>query len=278
MNTDSRYAHSPDEVSRMGTQQLLNAFVSDDLFRPGKANALYSRADRILVFGVVPTDTRLALPVPDEVRAEYVLQRREAGILNIGGPGVLTADDIRYEVGNKEAVYVGKGTRDLVFESLDTSDPAVFYVFTALAQITHPTTLITRDLMNVVQIGDEHHSNVRTLHQCIIEGHTASANIAFGFTTVHEGSVWNTLPPHLHDRRTECYLYFDLPADERIFHVMGLPEETRHLVLRDRSFVISPSWSLHFGAGTAPYSFIWATAGENATYDDMDPVPVAGIR
>lgn len=277
MNVDSRYGHSPAEVAGMGTQELRRAFVAADLFQPGEVNAVYSRADRILVFGAVPTVAGLTLPVPDEVRAEYTLQRREAGILNIGGPGVLHADGERFEIGNKEAAYVSKGTRELVFESVDADDPAAFYVFTALAHTAHPTTLIRREEMNVVQIGDEGHSNVRTLHQCIIEGRTASANIAFGFTVVHEGSVWNTMPPHTHDRRTECYLYFDVPEDERVFHVMGLPEETRHVVLSDRSFVISPSWSLHFGAGTAAYSFVWATAGENAAYNDMDPVPTATI-
>lgn len=277
MSIEERYAHSPQEVAGMDTHALRRAFVAENLFVLGEVNGIYARSDRILAFGVIPTERPLPLPTPDEIRAEYALQRREAGILNIGGPGVVVADDARIEVGNKEAVYVSKGTRDVTFESVDPDHPAVFYVFTALAHTTHPTTLITREQMNIVHLGDPEHANVRTLHQCVIEGRTASANIAFGFTTIHEGSAWNTMPAHTHDRRTECYLYFDIPEDERVFHVMGEPQETRHVVLRDRSFVISPSWSLHFGAGTASYSFVWATAGENAAYDDMDPVPTATI-
>lgn len=278
MTVETRYAHSPEAVAAMDTADLRAAFVADDLFAPGEARGVYLHHDRILAFGVVPTVETLALPNPDQARATHVLQRREAGILNVGAPGVVTADGTGFRVAHAEAVYLGRGTVDVSFRSDDPADPAAFYVFTAAAHTTHPAALITRDDMNIVEIGSVEASNRRTLHQCIIEGRTSSANIAFGFTTVHTGSVWNTMPPHTHDRRTECYLYFDLDEQDRVFHVLGLPDETRHVVLADRELVASPSWSVHFGVGTGPYSFVWATAGENAAYDDMDHVDVTEIR
>ena len=278
MTVETRYAHSPEAVAAMDTAQLRAAFVSDDVFVPGEARGVYLHHDRILAFGVVPLTEALELPTPDQVRARHTLQRREAGILNLGGRGVVSADGEDFPVGHAEAVYLGRGSDDVSFRSDDASDPAAFYVFTANAHSALPNALITRDDMNIVEIGADAASNRRTLHQCIIEGRTPSANIAFGFTTVHAGSAWNTMPPHTHDRRTECYLYFDLAADDRVFHVLGRPDETRHVVLSDRQLVASPSWSVHFGAGTGPYSFVWATAGENAAYDDMDHVAVTDIR
>ncbi|GAB3603000.1 5-dehydro-4-deoxy-D-glucuronate isomerase [Microbacterium aureliae] len=278
MTVETRYAHSPEAVAAMDTASLRAAFVADDLFVPGEARGMYLHHDRILVFGVVPEHGELALPTPDQVRATHVLQRREAGILNIGAAGVVRADDVEFAVAHGEAVYLGRGTRNVRFLSDDPADPAAFYVFTAAAHTTFPSARITRDDMNIVDIGTAEESNRRTLNQCVIDGRTPSANIAFGFTTVHAGSAWNTMPPHTHDRRTECYLYFDLAEKDRVFHVLGLPEETRHVVVANRQLVASPSWSVHFGAGTGAYSFVWATAGENAAYDDMDHVDVTTIR
>lgn len=278
MTVDTRYAHSPTAVAAMDTAQLRAAFVVDDLFALGGARGVYLHHDRILAFGIVPIAEAIALPNPDEVRAKHVLQRREAGILNVGASGVVVADGTEFPVVHGEAVYLGRGADGVSFRSDDPADPAAFYVFTAVAHKAFPHTLITQDDMNIVEIGSPKASNHRTLHQCIIEGRTPSANIAFGFTTVHAGSTWNTMPPHTHDRRTECYLYFDLAQEDRVFHVMGRPDETRHVVLGDRQLVVSPSWSVHFGAGTGPYSFVWATAGENTAYDDMDHVRVTDIR
>jgi len=278
MTVRTRYAHSPEAVAAMDTAQLRGAFLDGELFSPGEARGLYLHSDRILAFGVVPLAEPVTLPTPDEVRAEFVLQRREAGILNIGGPGSVRADGVDYPLARTEALYLGRGTRDVVFSSDDAENPAVFYVFTAVVHQTHPNTRITRDDMNIVELGSPETANRRTLNQCIIQGRTASASIAFGFTTVHRGSTWNTMPPHTHDRRTECYLYFDMDPADRVFHVMGQVEESRHLVVSNRDFVVSPSWSMHFGAGTGPYSFVWATAGENAAYDDMDHVRVVDIK
>jgi len=278
MTMTTRYAHGPEEVAGMDTTRLRAAFLADGLFVPGKVNGVYLHHDRILAFGAVPTTAPLDLPTPDEVRAEYLLQRREAAILNLGGPGSVTADGETFPLGHLDALYLGRGTRAVTFGSDDRRQPAAFYVFSAVAHAAFPNTLITRDRMNVTELGAPETSNARTLHQCVIEGRTASANIAFGFTTVHAGSAWNTMPPHTHDRRTECYLYFDLAAGDRVFHVMGEPDETRHLVVADLELVVSPSWSVHFGAGTGPYSFVWATAGENAAYGDMDHVAVTQVR
>jgi len=278
MDIRTLYAHSPEATAAMNTAQLRRAFLAEGLFVPGEAHGVYTHHDRIAAFGIVPEREPIALPLPDQVRAEHLLQRREAGILNVGGPGTVTADGETYALAHTTALYLGCGTRDVTFASDDPSDPAAFYVFTAAAHAAHPSTLITRERMNIVELGDAASGNRRTLHQCVIEGRTASANIAFGFTTVHAGSVWNTMPPHTHDRRTECYLYFDLDPDDRVFHVMGEPDESRHLVVADRELVVSPSWSMHFGAGTGSYSFVWATSGENATYDDAEGIPVAGIR
>ncbi|WP_206475351.1 5-dehydro-4-deoxy-D-glucuronate isomerase [Microbacterium sp. KRD172] len=278
MTVETRYAHNPVAVAAMDTAGLRAAFVADDLFVPGTARGVYLHYDRILAFGIVPTTEPVALPTPDQVRAQHVLQRREAGILNVGAPGVVRADGTEFSVGHGEAVYLGRGAQDVSFRSDGPADPAAFYVFTAVAHTQFPHALITRENMNIVELGSAEDSNRRTLHQCIIESRTPSANIAFGFTTVHAGSVWNTMPPHTHDRRTECYLYFDLAEQDRVFHVLGLPDQTRHVVLGNRQLVASPSWSVHFGAGTGSYSFVWATAGENAAYDDMDHVSVADLQ
>lgn len=272
------YAHSPEATAAMNTAQLRRAFLAEGLFVPGEANGVYTHHDRVAAFGIVPEGEPIVMPLPDEVRATHLLQRREAGIINVGGSGAVTADGESYALGHTTALYLGRGTQNVMFTSDDPADPAAFYVFTAPAHATYPSTLITRDRMNVVELGDATSGNRRTLHQCVIEGRTASANIAFGFTTVHTGSVWNTMPPHTHDRRTECYLYFDLGPADRVFHVMGEPGESRHIVVADRELVVSPSWSVHFGAGTGPYSFVWGTSGENATYDDAEGIPVAGIR
>lgn len=274
---NDRYAHNPDDVALMSTAELREAFLGEELFQPGQVNGLHTHHDRILALGIVPLDTPLELPVPELVRAEHLLQRREAGVINVGGAGVVSADGTDYEVGHTGTMYLGRGSANVSFSSVNSSDPAAFYVFTAASHQDLPTTLITPDMVNVVELGSEEGANRRTLNQCIYEGGTKSSQIAFGFTRVHKGSAWNTMPAHTHDRRTECYLYFDLDPEERVFHFMGEPNETRHLVVGNRELVISPSWSVHFGAGTGAYTFVWATAGENTTYNDMDSVSVTDM-
>ncbi|SDI39899.1 4-deoxy-L-threo-5-hexosulose-uronate ketol-isomerase [Arthrobacter subterraneus] len=274
---DDRYAHNPDDVALMTTADLREAFLREDLFQPGQVNGVHTHHDRILALGIVPLDDPLHLPVPDLISAEHLLQRREAGVINVGGPGVVHADGNQYEVPHTGTMYLGRGTNDISFASVDSNEPAAFYVFTATSHQDLPTTLITPDMVNVVELGSEDAANRRTLNQCIHEGGTKSSQIAFGFTRIHTGSAWNTMPAHTHDRRTECYLYFDLDPEDRVFHFMGEPSETRHLVVANRELVISPSWSVHFGAGTGAYTFVWATAGENTTYNDMDSVSVTDM-
>lgn len=271
---DDRYAHNPDDVALMTTAELRAAFLGENLFQPGQVNGVHTHHDRILALGIVPLDDPLELPVPDQVRAEHLLQRREAGVINVGGPGVVRAGGTDYQLDHTGTMYLGRGTADISFSSADAGNPAAFYVFTATSHQDLPTTLITPDMVNVVELGSAESANRRTLNQCIYEGGTRSSQIAFGYTRIHVGSAWNTMPAHTHDRRTECYLYFDLDPEERVFHVMGEPNETRHLVVANRELVISPSWSVHFGAGTGAYTFVWATAGENTTYNDMDSVAV----
>lgn len=271
-------AASAAHTRTLDTAGLRESFLATDLFQPGQVSAAYLLSDRIAVVGAVPLADALTLPTYDQLRSEHFFQRREAGVINIGGPGSVTVDGERYGFGHTGSLYVGRGSQEVVLASDDDADPAAFYLFSATAHRDLPTTLVTPDLVNVVEIGSADDANRRTLNQCIYEGGPASAQIAFGFTTVHRGSVWNTMPAHTHARRTECYLYFDLAAQDRVFHVMGEPEETRHLVVADRDFVFSPPWSLHTGVGTGRYSFVWATAGENTTYDDMDAVPVTAMR
>ncbi|MBF4457649.1 MULTISPECIES: 5-dehydro-4-deoxy-D-glucuronate isomerase [unclassified Pseudoclavibacter] len=276
--TITKYAHSPNAVAAMKTDELRSSFLMEELFAAGEARSVYLHHDRILAFGVVPLDEPLELPTPDQVRAEFVLQRREAGVINVGGPGTVQVGGEEHELAHVGTMYLGRGEREVRFSSADPANPAAFYVFTATSHQDLPTTKITPDMTNVVELGDPENANRRTLNQCIYEGGTRSSQIAFGFTQVHSGSAWNTLPAHTHDRRTECYLYFDLAPEHRVFHVMGEPQETRHLVVSNRQLVVSPSWSVHFGAGTGPYTFVWATAGENTTYNDMDPVDTTLVR
>lgn len=273
----TRYAAAPEHVARMNTAELRDSFLAADLFTPGGIGATYLHHDRIAALGVVPLHEPLELPVFDQLRAEYFLQRREAGVINVGGPGAVVADGERHELGFTAAIYLGRGTREVVFSSEDPEHPAAFYVFSAASHASLPTTPVRAEDVNVVELGTDEGANRRTLNQYIYDGGVRSSQIAFGYTRIHSGSAWNTMPPHTHDRRTECYLYFDLAPEDRVFHVMGQPQETRHLVVADRELVVSPSWSVHFGAGTGPYAFVWATAGENDTYDDMDHVAVPSI-
>lgn len=276
--TTVRHATHPSAVPGMTTADLRGRFLVEDLLVPGDARAAYLHEDRILALGVVPLHGPLTLPDVAETRSEHLLQRREAGVINVGGPGVVTVDGTSHPLPHTGVLYVGRGAEDVTFASTDPAEPAAFYVFTALAHTTHPTTPVPPEAMTVVELGSTQEGNRRTLYQCIVDGGVASAQIAFGFTTVHPGSSWNTMPAHTHDRRTECYLYFDLAEQDRVVHVMGEPQETRHLLVADRELVVSPSWSVHFGAGTGSYSFVWATAGENAAWGDMDHVASSDLR
>lgn len=276
-----RYATSPDQLPTFDTKELRERFLVEDLFVPGEVNVVYTHHDRIVLGGAVPAGKQLPLPAFDELRAEYFLANREVGIINVGGTGTVTADGETYTLPNGACLYIGRGTRNIIFSDAPAAEEtggAQFYLFSAPAHTTYETQLVPKGEGTVRELGDPLTSNRRTLHQYIHEKGVQSCQIVMGVTELHPGSMWNTMPAHLHERRTECYLYFGVPDDARVIHLMGQPAETRHLVVADRQAVISPSWSLHSGVGTASYSFVWAMAGENQSFDDMDPAPVTSLR
>ncbi|SHE26677.1 5-dehydro-4-deoxy-D-glucuronate isomerase [Actinomyces glycerinitolerans] len=277
---EQRYATNPEQIPGFDTQDLRDRYLIEQVFVPGQVTAVYTHQDRIVLGGAEPAGHELSLPTFDELRSDFFLQRREMGVLNVGGDGVITVDGTVYEMPSTACLYIGRGARDVVFTDArpDQERGAQFYLFSAPAHADHPTTLALPGDGTVRELGDQKTSNRRTLTQYIHEGGIRSCQVVMGFTRLHEGSMWNTMPAHTHDRRTECYLYFDVPQDARVFHIMGEPERTRHLVVADRQAVISPSWSLHCGVGTAAYTFVWAMAGENQFFDDMDAHPVTEIR
>jgi len=269
---------SPEEVQRSTQQQLRDNYLVTDLFVPGQVRTVNTHFDRVVAVGAVPTDAPLRLDAIPEIRSENFLDHREIGIANLGGTGSVTADGIRYELAKTAVLYLGRGTADVVFESADAGDPACFYGFSAPAHHTHPAGLVTPEEGTIRELGDQLTSNRRTLRQCIHENGVTSCQVVMGVTRLHPGSMWNTMPAHTHDRRTEFYVYFDLDAEQRVVHLMGEPDETRHLMAADRDLVLSPSWSVHSGVGSSNYSFVWAMAGENQSFDDMDAVPIASMR
>ena len=274
-----RYATSPAQVPGMSTGELRAAYLVDEVFVPGQIRLTYTHHDRIVLGGAVPAGTPLPLPGYPEIRSDYFLEHREAGIVNVGGAGTVTADGEEYKLATGACLYLGRGVREVVFADADAAGPgAQFYLFSAPAHTSYSSVLAAPGEGTVRELGDQLTSNRRTLTQYIHEGGIRSCQVVMGVTRLHPGSMWNTMPAHTHDRRTECYLYFDLPADARVVHLLGEREETRHLIVADRQAVISPSWSLHAGVGTASYSFVWAMAGENQAFDDMDPAPVTDLR
>lgn len=272
-----RYATHPEQIPGMTTAQVRERFLIDDVFVAGEVRLTYTHHDRIVLGGAVPAGSELALTGYPEIRSDYFLEHREVGIVNVGGPGTVTADGVVYELATGACLYLGRGIRDVVFA--DAGDAgAQFYLFSAPAHTTYPAALVSPGEGTVRELGDPLTSNRRTLNQYIHENGVQSCQIVMGVTQLHPGSMWNTMPAHTHDRRTECYLYFDVPDDARVVHLMGERDETRHLIVGDRQAVISPSWSLHSGVGTAAYSFVWAMAGENQSFDDMDAAPITDLR
>ena len=276
---DQRYATNPQQLTSFDTAQLRANYLVENLFVPGRITATYTHHDRVVIGGAAPVGEPLPLPTFDELRAEYFLANRELGIVNVGGAGTVTADGETFSLPNGACLYIGRGTRSVVFADAGEQDPgAQFYLFSAPAHTTYPTQLVLRGEGNALELGDQLTSNRRTLNQYIHPKGIRSCQVMMGVTELHPGSMWNTMPAHTHNRRTECYLYFDVAPDARVIHLLGEPSETRHLVVADRQAVISPSWSIHSGVGTAAYSFVWAMAGENQSFDDMDAAPVVTLR
>ena len=273
-----RFQNSPKETSQMNTQQLRENFLIDNLMVEGTIQLNYTHYDRMIVGGVVPTSTAIGLPVEEELKAKYFLERREMGIINVGGKGTVTADGVALEIEKLECVYLGKGVQDVSFSSADAASPAMFYLLSVPAHQTYPNRKMTKEEAQPVHMGDAATSNKRIIYKYIHNDGMMSCQLMMGLTTLAEGSVWNSVPPHTHTRRMEAYFYFDLDAAQRVMHFMGEPQETRHLVMANNEAVVSPPWSMHFGVGTANYGFIWGMAGENKEFTDMDQKPVASLK
>ena len=276
-----RTAASPRDVKTYDTARLREEFLIQDLFGADQIKTVYSHVDRMIVGSAVPVDKELVLTAGEEIRAEYFLQRREMGVINIGGKGTVTIDGKVYDLGYKDGMYIGMGARDIVFASSDKSQPARFYFNSTPAHKSYPTVLITPDSIkpeNKVECGCLEDSNHRVINKYILPGQVESCQLVMGMTSLKPGSVWNTMPAHTHERRMEIYTYFEIPDENVVFHFMGQGQETRHIVMKNFDAVISPSWSIHAGAGTASYTFIWAMGGENQEFDDMDVIKQTDMR
>ena len=273
-----RTASNPRDVKYYDTDRLREEFLIDDLFKPDEVKMVYSHIDRIITGSAVPATKALTIDAGAELRAEYFLQRREMGIINIGGEGTVTVDGTVYTLRHKDGIYIGMGCKDIRLDSCDRSNPAKFYFNSAPAHKTYPTVYIRPEDCAKVELGTMEESNHRTICKYILPGQVESCQLVMGMTSLCPGSVWNTMPCHTHDRRMEVYLYFDLPADAVVFHYMGEPTETRHIVMRNEQAVISPSWSIHSASATRAYTFIWGMVGENQDFDDMDGVAMKDIR
>lgn len=273
-----RTASNPRDVKYYDTDRLREEFLIDDLFKSDEVKMVYSHIDRIITGSAVPATKALTIDAGAELRAEYFLQRREMGIINIGGEGTVTVDGTVYTLRHKDGIYIGMGCKDIRLDSCDRSNPAKFYFNSAPAHKTYPTVYIRPEDCVKVELGTMEESNHRTICKYILPGQVESCQLVMGMTSLCPGSVWNTMPCHTHDRRMEVYLYFDLPADAVVFHYMGEPTETRHIVMRNEQAVISPSWSIHSASATRAYTFIWGMVGENQDFDDMDGVAMKDIR
>lgn len=267
------YATHPDEMGTLTTDQLRERFVLTDLFVRGEVNWVLSHHDRILVGGAMPAGGEVQLVAPRELSAPYLCSRREIGVLCLEGSGTVVADDQTLDLGAEDIAYVGQGTK-----SVTLTGDAVYYLVCVPAHRPNPSVVGRRADAEAVVIGAADRASARTIRKYIHEDGIASCELAMGVTTLEPGSVWNTMPCHLHDRRTEVYLYFDLPAADRVVHLCGEPDKSRSVILANRQAVISPPWSIHTGAGTATYKFVWATGGENLVYNDMNPVATELLR
>ncbi len=269
-----------DHAKTLDTSGLRREFLVEEIFRPGEITLTYSQIDRIIFGGVMPTNKEIALSddLAKTLSAAYFLERREMGMINIGGPGVVDVDGKAYEIGTEDALYIGKGARKVTFRSVSAANPAKFYHNSAPAHATMPTRRIAKSEAVSAKLGSLETSNARTIFKYIVPDVLETCQLTMGMTRLETGSVWNTMPTHTHDRRMEVYFYFDLPDDAAVFHMMGAPTETRHIVVRNEQSVISPSWSIHSGVGTRNYTFIWGMIGENQVFDDMDHVAMKDLK
>ncbi len=275
---DIRYSHHHEDVKHYDTDTLRRHFLIDKIFVPGEVTMTYSHYDRILVAGIVPTDNSLFLTGSKETASNYFLERREMGVINIGGDGKIILDGKSYDMNNRDGLYVGMGVKEIEFISLDKNNPAKFYVNSGTAHHTYETCHIPFEKANKVHLGSDEECNKRTINQYVHPAVCKSCQLVMGMTVLEPGSIWNTMPSHTHERRMEVYLYFNMDDKNVVFHMMGQPQETRHIVIKNEEAVISPSWSIHSGVGTKNYTFIWGMVGENQVFDDMDAVATIDLR
>ncbi len=262
----------------MNTEDLRANFLVPELMKTDKLTLAYSHYDRVIIGGVKPVEEKVILHNEEELKSDYFLQRRELGIINVGGAGIIEADGKSYELNKLDALYLGKGTQYVSFSSASKDNPALFYLMSASAHHAYPAAKMTKEQASPVRLGEIVTANKRTIYKYIHQDGIPSCQLVMGLTLLDEGSVWNSVPPHTHTRRTEVYFYFDLPAANRLLHFMGEPVETRHIVVANHEAVISPPWSVHFGCGTSNYGFIWGMAGENQEFSDMDQVAVSELK
>lgn len=277
-NYKTRYASNPQSVKNYNTEELRSEFLIENVLKEDNIEWIYSHYDRFMVAGVVPIKSTVTLETIDPLKSTYFLERRELGIINIGGTGAVYVDGKKNSLAHKEALYVGQGNKEIVFESEDSKKPAQFYLNSTPAHKAFPVKKIGADDVEVIELGSPETANARTLRKYIVNSVVDVCQLQMGMTTIKTGSNWNTMPAHVHDRRMEVYFYFEVPKDQAVCHFMGQPKETRHIWMADGEAVISPPWSIHSGSGTSSYSFIWGMAGENLDYGDMDVCKINELR
>ena len=279
---DIRYSANPKDAQRYTTEELRREFLIDNLYRADEVVAVYSHVDRVVTLGCMPVNESVPIDKGIDVWANfgtrYFLERREIGIFNIGGAGRITVDGEGYDLGYKDCLYITMGAKEILFSSNEASKPAKFYMVAVPAHRSYETKLLKIADAAKKPCGDAASSNKRVINQFIHPDVLPTCQLSMGMTVLEQGSVWNTMPAHTHERRMEVYMYFEVPEDQVVFHMMGQPQETRHLIMTNEQAVISPSWSIHAGAGTSNYTFIWAMAGENQEFDDMDVIPTKDLR
>ncbi|PWW84404.1 5-dehydro-4-deoxy-D-glucuronate isomerase [Clostridium perfringens] len=274
----NRYANNPKDSKRYDTEELRENYLVKDIFKDDQIELVYSHVDRIIFGGIKPVYKELKLEAGKEMGVDYFLERRELGIINIGGKAIVTIDGTEYELKEKDGLYVGKGNKEVSFKSVNPEEPAKLYVNSVPAHKEYETVKIDIEKANTVRLGDNKTLNKRTIYQYVHPNVCESCQLLMGLTMLEPGNAWNTMPCHTHERRMEVYFYFDMDEDTRVFHLMGEPTETRHLVVKNEECVISPSWSIHSGVGTSNYAFIWGMCGENKTFDDMDHISMDILR
>ena len=279
---DIRYSAHPNDVKRYTTEELRREFLIENLYQPDQVVAIYSHVDRMVTLGCMPVSESVSIDKGIDVWANfgthYFLERREIGMFNIGGEGSVTVDGTVYELGYKDCLYITMGAKEVLFASKDSAKPAKFYMVSAPAHCSYETRLLKIADAAKKPLGDAATSNKRVINQFIHPDVLKTCQLSMGMTVLESGSVWNTMPAHTHERRMEVYMYFEVPEDQVVFHMMGQGQETRHIVMANEQAVISPSWSIHAGAGTASYTFVWAMGGENQAFDDMDVIPTTQLK